>query len=290
MRDGAVVHDARIADMTPDEMVRRMVGRELSALFPKQDAEVGEPVLSVHRLTREGVFFDISFEVRAGEIVALAGLVGAGRSEVARAIFGIDKPDAGHVEVGGRRLPPGRPLTAMRAGIGFVPEDRRQQGLVMDLSIARNATMTADAARSPRLGLIGGAAEDRPRARVGHAAAAQVPPPRGPRRHALGRQPAEGRARQVARDRAEAADPRRADARHRRRHEGRGPPPDERAGRPGARGADDLERAARGARAWPTACSSCTRAGSPPSSAARRPTRRASSAPPRARRAGEAAA
>ena len=160
MRDGAVVHDAPIADMTPDDVVKRMVGRELSALFPKQDAEVGETVLSVHRLTREGVFFDVSFEVRAGEIVALAGLVGAGRSEVARAIFGIDKPDAGHVEVGGRRLPPGRPLTAMRAGIGFVPEDRRQQGLVMDLSVARNATMTRTGALS-RLGLINSTAEDR---------------------------------------------------------------------------------------------------------------------------------
>jgi len=160
MRDGAVVHDARIADMTPDDMVRRMVGRELSALFPKQDAQVGEPVMKVHRLTREGVFFDVSFEVRAGEIVALAGLVGAGRSEVARAIFGIDKPDAGHVEVGGRTLPPGRPLVAMRAGIGFVPEDRRQQGLVMDLSIARNATMTRTGALA-RGGLIRSGAEDR---------------------------------------------------------------------------------------------------------------------------------
>jgi rhamnose transport system ATP-binding protein len=160
MRDGAVVHDARIADMTPDDMVRRMVGRELSALFPKQDAQVGEPVMKVHRLTREGVFFDVSFEVRAGEIVALAGLVGAGRSEVARAIFGIDKPDAGHVEVGGRTLPPGRPLAAMRAGIGFVPEDRRQQGLVMDLSIARNATMTRTGALA-RGGLIRSGAEDR---------------------------------------------------------------------------------------------------------------------------------
>src|SRR3954471_9393779 len=79
MRDGAVVHDGRIADMTPDEMVRRMVGRELSTLFPKQDARVGATVLQVQRLTREGVFTDISFEVRAGEIVALAGLVGAGR-------------------------------------------------------------------------------------------------------------------------------------------------------------------------------------------------------------------
>ena len=105
MRDGAVVHDAQIADMTTDEMVRRMVGRDLSALFPKQDAEVGETVLKVERLTREGVFFDVSFEVRAGEIVALAGLVGAGRSEVARAIFGIDKADAGRVEVAGKRAP-----------------------------------------------------------------------------------------------------------------------------------------------------------------------------------------
>ncbi len=160
MRDGAVVHDAEIAAMTPDDMVRRMVGRELSALFPKQDVTVGEPVLTVHRLTREGVFFDVSFEVRAGEIVALAGLVGAGRSEVARAIFGIDKPDAGHVEVEGRRLPPARPLAAMRAGIGFVPEDRRQQGLVMDLSIARNATMTRTGSLA-RMGLIRGAAESR---------------------------------------------------------------------------------------------------------------------------------
>ena len=160
MRDGAVVHDALIADMTPDDMVKRMVGRELSALFPKQDAAIGNPVLAVHRLTREGVFFDVSFEVRAGEIVALAGLVGAGRSEVARAIFGIDRADAGHVEVDGRRLKAARPLAAMRAGIGFVPEDRRQQGLVMDLSIARNATMTRTRALT-RMGLIGSGAEHR---------------------------------------------------------------------------------------------------------------------------------
>jgi rhamnose transport system ATP-binding protein len=159
MRDGAVVHDARIADMTPDEMVRRMVGRELSTLFPKQETTVGETVLSVHRLTREGVFFDISFDVRAGEIVALAGLVGAGRSEVARAIFGIDRADAGHVEVDGLRLPTGKPTAAMRAGIGFVPEDRRQQGLVMDLSIARNTSLTQLSSLA-KGGLIRSAAEN----------------------------------------------------------------------------------------------------------------------------------
>ena len=160
MRDGAVVHEAPIADMTPDDMVRRMVGRELSTLFPKQAAQIGPPVLEVNRLTREGVFFDVSFQVRAGEIVALAGLVGAGRSEVARAIFGIDRADAGSVEVSGRRLPVGRPLAAMRAGIAFVPEDRRVQGLVMDLSIARNATLTRLRALA-RLGLIRVGAENR---------------------------------------------------------------------------------------------------------------------------------
>jgi rhamnose transport system ATP-binding protein len=160
MRDGEVVHDAATADMTPDEVVRRMVGRELSALFPKEDAAIGQAMLTVHRLTREGVFTDVSFEVRAGEIVALAGLVGAGRSEVARAIFGIDRADAGNVEVDGRRLPLGRPAAAMRAGLGFVPEDRRQQGLVMDLSIARNATLTRMRALT-RGGLIGGRAEKR---------------------------------------------------------------------------------------------------------------------------------
>ncbi len=159
MRDGAVVHDARIADMTPDEMVRRMVGRELSALFPKQDTAVGDTVLSVQRLTREGVFFDVSFEVHAGEIVALAGLVGAGRSEVARAIFGIDRADAGQVEVDGKRLPGGKPVAAMRAGIGFVPEDRRQQGLVMDLSIARNTALTR-LGKLSKGGLIRSAAEN----------------------------------------------------------------------------------------------------------------------------------
>ena len=160
MRDGAVVHDAPIGEMTPDDMVRRMVGRELGALFPKQEAAIGAPVLSVHRLTREGVFFDVSFDVRAGEIVALAGLVGAGRSEVARAIFGIDRADAGHVEMSGRRLPNGRPMATMDAGIAFVPEDRRMQGLVMDLSIARNATLTRMRALT-RLGLIRAGAENR---------------------------------------------------------------------------------------------------------------------------------
>jgi rhamnose transport system ATP-binding protein len=155
LRDGEVTHDGEVAGLNTDELVRRMVGRELSQLFPKQDAEIGEAVLSVQRLTREGVFTDVSFEVRRGEIVGLAGLVGAGRSEVARAIFGIDKPDGGHVEVDGVKLKPGSPAQAMRAGVGLVPEDRRQQGLVMELSIERNMGLTRLGALSGTLGIIG---------------------------------------------------------------------------------------------------------------------------------------
>jgi rhamnose transport system ATP-binding protein len=120
-----------------------MVGRDMDALFPKLPTEPGRVVLQIERLTREGDFTDVSFVVRSGEIVALAGLVGAGRTEVARAIFGIDRWDAGSVEIDGRRLPPGSPSAAMAAGIGLVPEDRRQQGLVMDFSIERNIALAS---------------------------------------------------------------------------------------------------------------------------------------------------
>jgi rhamnose transport system ATP-binding protein len=161
LRDGEVTHDGDVAGLSTDDLVRRMVGRELSQLFPKQAAEIGAPVLKVSRLTREGVFTDVSFEVRRGEIVGLAGLVGAGRSEVARAIFGIDKPDGGHVEVDGVQLKPGSPAAAMRAGIGLVPEDRRQQGLVMELSIERNMGLTRLGALSGTLGIIGRGSESR---------------------------------------------------------------------------------------------------------------------------------
>lgn len=161
LRDGAVTHDGMTADMTTDDLVRRMVGRDLSQLFPKLEAKVGSKVLEVSRLTREGVFIDISFDVHHGEIVALAGLVGAGRSEVARAIFGVDKPDAGHVTVDGVKLKPGSPSAAMRAGVGLVPEDRRQQGLVMDLSIERNVGLTRLRALRSRLGVIGAGREEK---------------------------------------------------------------------------------------------------------------------------------
>src|SRR6201747_2351691 len=133
MRDGAFVRTAPIEELTIDDIIRSMVGRDLDSLFPKTDTAPGEVVLEVDRLSRAGVFTDVSFTVRRGEIVALAGLVGAGRSEVARAVFGIDRSTSGTVRVLGNVLPPGSPQAAMHAGVALVPEDRRQQGLVMDL-------------------------------------------------------------------------------------------------------------------------------------------------------------
>ncbi|MFC0401041.1 sugar ABC transporter ATP-binding protein [Paraburkholderia rhizosphaerae] len=153
MRDGAKVFDAPTSTLTTEAIVAKMVGRDLQTFYPKADVTPGAVRLSVRGLTRIGVFKDISFDVRAGEIVALAGLVGAGRSEIARAIFGIDPYDAGEVRIGDKRLAPGRPAAAVRAGLALVPEDRRQQGLALELSIARNASMTV-LGRLVRHGLI----------------------------------------------------------------------------------------------------------------------------------------
>ena len=160
MRDGRHVSTDPIGDLTVDEIVRRMVGRSLDSLYPKQDVVPGEVLLSVHGLSRSGVYRDVSFDVRAGEIVALAGLVGAGRSEVVRGIFGVDPRDGGQVTVAGTRLRAHSPAAAVAAGLALVPEDRRQQGLVLELSIERNVTSTRTRSLT-RGGLLLGGAERR---------------------------------------------------------------------------------------------------------------------------------
>ncbi len=159
LRDGKLVLTRTLAGLTTDDLVRAMVGREIQERRASERS-TGEIVLQVERLTREGVFVDVSFDVRAGEIVALAGLVGAGRSEVAAAIFGIDRYDAGTVRLGGRKLRRGSPTAAMAAGIGLVPEDRHQQGLVMEMSIAQNVAL-ASLGRLGHAGFIRAAAERR---------------------------------------------------------------------------------------------------------------------------------
>jgi rhamnose transport system ATP-binding protein len=159
MRDGRHVLTSPLAGLVAADLVRAMVGRELAERPPEAGgATPGEPLLAVERLTREGIFTDITFTVRAGEIVALAGLVGSGRSEVARAVFGIDRYDAGSVTVRGRQLRRASPTSAMAAGVGFVPEDRRQQGLVMDMSVQQNVAL-ASLGRLRKGGLIRASAE-----------------------------------------------------------------------------------------------------------------------------------
>jgi len=160
MRDGEYIDTSPIADTTVDEIVRRMVGRDVTTLFPKQDAVIGDEVLQVSGLTEAGVFHDVSFGVRSGEIVALAGLVGAGRSEIARAIFGVDPYSSGTVSIGGARVPKRNPAAAMRLGLALVPEDRRKQGLVLESSVARNTTMAIRRSLT-RFGLLFSPAENR---------------------------------------------------------------------------------------------------------------------------------
>ncbi|WP_244304663.1 sugar ABC transporter ATP-binding protein [Leucobacter viscericola] len=158
MRDGRYISTVMTRDATIEGIVKEMVGRDIDQLFPKEDAPIGDVVLKVENLTSAGVFSNVSFEVRAGEILGLSGLVGAGRSEVARAVFGVDGYDSGSVQMLGEKLPKRKVQHAITAGIGFVPEDRRKQGLVMDLSVGRNATL-ALRKRLARFGLISGSRE-----------------------------------------------------------------------------------------------------------------------------------
>jgi rhamnose transport system ATP-binding protein len=160
MRDGAYIATNPIADTSVDEIVRQMVGREVTDLFPKQETAVGAPLLEVDGLDMPGVFHDISFTVRSGEIVGLAGLVGAGRSEVVRAVFGVDPYREGSVRMGGKRIRQSSPTEAMRAGLALVPEDRRKQGLVIESGVAGNVTL-AIRRQLARFGLITHAVENR---------------------------------------------------------------------------------------------------------------------------------
>ena len=160
MRDGSYISTQPISETDVPTLVREMVGRDISEMFPKMDTVIGDPVLEVAGLSSAGVFADIDLTVRSGEIVALSGLVGAGRSEVARAIFGVDPYDSGSVMVSGKPLPKHDPRAAMNARVGFVPEDRRRQGLVVDSPVVVNIT---DAIRTTltKMGFITRLAENK---------------------------------------------------------------------------------------------------------------------------------
>ncbi len=143
MRDGEVVASRMAGEFTEPDLVSAMVGRPAQAAAARRVRQPGsgETLLEVSGLSRSGVFKDVSFEVGGGEIVGMAGLVGAGRSEIARAVFGVDAPHAGSVTVCGRRLPVGNPSAAIKAGLAYVPEDRKLEGLAVQLPIYQNISI-----------------------------------------------------------------------------------------------------------------------------------------------------
>ncbi|MET9517327.1 sugar ABC transporter ATP-binding protein [Streptomyces sp. NPDC002994] len=179
LRDGRSI--GQVPASTPeDELVRLMVGRSIEQQYPRERPEdAGDALLSVRGLTRNGVFHDVTFDVHAGEVVGLAGLVGAGRTEVVRAVFGADPYDAGSVEVRGERLGKGDVNAAMGAGIGLVPEDRKGQGLLLDASVQENLGLVT-LRSATRAGLV-----DRKAQRV---AAARIAEQLGVRMAGLGQQ------------------------------------------------------------------------------------------------------
>ncbi|HEY3726228.1 MAG TPA: sugar ABC transporter ATP-binding protein [Solirubrobacteraceae bacterium] len=149
MRDGEVVETLNKGDVDESRLITLMVGREIDNLYPKQECEIGDPILRVEGVTRPGVLRDCSFEVRSGEILGFAGVVGAGRTELARAVFAADPISAGRIELDGKELSLKSPRGAVAAGIGYLTEDRKGEGLAMQLSVQQNITL----ARIPGSGI-----------------------------------------------------------------------------------------------------------------------------------------
>ena len=142
LRDGTYVATVPVASTTIDEMIRLMVGRDLKEKFPKVKVAPGDEVLRVEHLTRNGILHDISFSVRRGEIVGIAGLVGSKRTETARAIFGADPIDGGRIFLHGREMTARTPADAIRHRIALVPEDRKRHGIFACLSVHDNVVLS----------------------------------------------------------------------------------------------------------------------------------------------------
>jgi ABC-type sugar transport system ATPase subunit len=153
IRDGRHVATAPAAELQPDELVRLMVGRPVSQLFARTPAPVGDVALELRGLTREGEFADVDLTLRRGEVVTLAGLIGAGRTELAQTVFGLRAPDRGEILVDGRPVEIGSPEEALARGIAYVPEERRSQGLVLPFSISWNIASSSLRSLS-RLGFV----------------------------------------------------------------------------------------------------------------------------------------
>ncbi|ANK74654.1 MULTISPECIES: sugar ABC transporter ATP-binding protein [Ensifer] len=152
-RDGTMVDEGLIADVSQDELVRLMVGRAVGSVYPKKDVAIGEPVLTVSGYRHPTEFEDINFELRRGEILGFYGLVGAGRSEFMQSLIGVTRPSAGAVRLDGEVLVIRSPSEAIRAGIVYVPEERGRQGAIIGLPIFQNVTLPS-LSRTSRSGFL----------------------------------------------------------------------------------------------------------------------------------------
>jgi rhamnose transport system ATP-binding protein len=159
LRDGRLISSRPKAEITQGLAIREMVGREMSDFFVRHPQPLGDVVLRVEGLSREGVFGDVSFELREGEVLGFAGLVGAGRTDVGLSLFGIAPPDRGVVELRGARLAVQSPRQALRAGIAYLSEDRRALGLSLPQSVTANITLATLRKYMTRLRLLDSSAE-----------------------------------------------------------------------------------------------------------------------------------
>ena len=141
LRDGQLITTAPVSEMTNDTLIENMVGRSLENLFPKEVAPLGDEYLRVEGLTRHGVFKNISFNVRGGEVLGVSGLVGAGRTEVFRSIFGVDPIDKGEIYLHGKPVNIKNPRQAIKCKLAFVTEDRKGEGLILNASVIHNLTI-----------------------------------------------------------------------------------------------------------------------------------------------------
>ncbi|MFN8006249.1 MAG: sugar ABC transporter ATP-binding protein [Terriglobia bacterium] len=153
MRDGKTIHTAPTNQISTDEMIRLMVGREIEQFFPSAQLSPGDEILRLDGISKKGKLQDIHLSLRKGEIVGLTGLVGAGRSELARIIFGADQPDGGQIYFEGQPVRWSSPREAIDAGIGFLTEDRKSEGLVLNRTVRENTTL-AKLSRMVRRGCL----------------------------------------------------------------------------------------------------------------------------------------
>jgi inositol transport system ATP-binding protein len=154
LRDGRHVGTARPRDLTRSDVIRMMVGRELAPASAAAPAPAGPVALSAHGLSLQGEFYDVSFELHAGEVLGVAGLVGSGRSRLAETLFGIARPTAGEIRIAGRAARIDSPTAAIARGVGFVTEDRKETGCFLGLSVLENLEISALTRDFVRLGFV----------------------------------------------------------------------------------------------------------------------------------------